>query len=84
MAQAAHQRIHGRTASGLRGILFQPFPKGCIQSLVLRSSYQPRLLNKVFVSAQSDIFHTYTVYTIFVHLRSDLRLHHFRQALGRD
>jgi hypothetical protein len=35
---------------------------------VLRSSYQSCLLDEVFISTQSNVFHTYTVYTIIVRI----------------
>lgn len=68
MAETAQQSIYGCAASCLRRVLLQPFPKGCIQSLVLRPSYQPGLLDQVFVSAQGNVFHTQKVYTIFVYI----------------
>ncbi len=51
MAEAAHQRIDRRTTTCLRSVLFQPFPKGCIQRFVLRACDQPRLLDQVFICA---------------------------------
>ena len=33
---------------------------------MLRMSYGPSALDKIFVCAESDIFHTKSVYTIFV------------------
>lgn len=67
MAKAPHQRIDGRPASRLRGVLLKPFPKGCIQRLVLRPRDQPGLLNEVFVGTEGNIFHTMIVYTISVY-----------------
>ena len=63
MAETAHQRIDRRPTSGLRSILLQPLSKGRVQGLVLRSSYQPRLLDKTLVGAQRNVFHTSIVYT---------------------
>ena len=68
MAKTAHQCIDRRTASRLRRILFQPFPKSRIEGLVLRSSHQPCLLDEVFIGTQSNVFHTNTVYTIIVRI----------------
>jgi len=68
VTQTPHERIHRRTASGLRGILFQPFAKGRIQRLMLRTSYKPGLFDQVFIGAEGNVFHTLPVYTIFVHL----------------
>ena len=66
MLETAHERVDSRAASGLRGILLQPFAKGSIQGFVLRTGYEAGLLDQGFFSAQGDIFHPNTVYTISV------------------
>lgn len=66
MLEAAHQSVDCRSASGLRCILLQPFPKGRVQGLMLRAGDQPGLLDQGFVRAQSNVLHTSTVYTILV------------------
>jgi hypothetical protein len=50
----------------MRGILLKPFPESRVQGLVLGAGNQARLLDQTFVRAQGYIFHTITVYTIFV------------------
>jgi hypothetical protein len=66
VAEAPHKRIHSGPAPSVRCTLFEPFPKGGIQYLMLGLSHQPRLLDKAFVGAQGYIFHENSVHYIRV------------------
>lgn len=57
MAKTAHARIHRGTSASLRGVLLQPFAEGGIEGLVPGACHQARLLNEVFVGAESNVFH---------------------------
>lgn len=57
MAKTAHERVHRGTFAGLRGVLLQPFTEGGIEGLVPGACHQARLLNEVFVGAESNVFH---------------------------
>ena len=67
MTKPMHERLEFLRVTRLTRILFQPLPKGGIQRLMLRTRHLPRLLNQIFVCAQSYVFHAKIVYTIFVH-----------------
>src|SRR5205807_3517880 len=47
--QTLHQRIHFLRATGLTCKLDQPFAKGSIESLTLRTRSESRLFNKFFI-----------------------------------
>jgi hypothetical protein len=66
MCQPGHQSVERLGRTGLRCILLKPLAKCSIECLMLRMSYGPSALDKIFVCAESDIFHTKSVYTIFV------------------
>src|SRR5271165_6376309 len=66
MLQAPHQSIDRCAPARLRRILLQPLAKGRVERFVLRPRHQPRLLNQAFFRAEGDVFHTDTVYTMFV------------------
>lgn len=66
VAQAPHQGIYLLAIAGASGELQQPFPEGSIERFPLRAGYLPRLLNEVFIGAQSNVFHTIPVYTMSV------------------
>ena len=66
MAQPRHQGIEFLGRARLPSVLDEPFTKCGVERLVLGSRNQARLLNQVFIGAQSDILHTILVYTIFV------------------
>jgi hypothetical protein len=51
MAQAAHKRVHRRTASGLSGILHKPLAKSYVQRLVTGARDQAGLLDQGFLGA---------------------------------
>jgi len=64
VAEAFHQRGVFLGAARLLGKLEEPLAERCIQGSLLGSCDLAGLLNEFVVGAQSDIFHTKTVYTI--------------------
>jgi hypothetical protein len=57
MLEASHEGIDSSPTACLRSVLFQPFPKGHIQSGAARTRDQPSLLNQVLISAEGYILH---------------------------
>jgi hypothetical protein len=70
MLQSLHQSVELLRAAALCCKLFQPFAEHSIERLVLRFGQQARLLYQLLIGTQGDVFHTETVYTIFVSLAS--------------
>jgi len=68
MAHALHQSIEALLVARAGGELNKPLPEGRIERTPLRAGNGSRLLQKIFVGTQRDIFHTKIVYTKFVQL----------------
>src|ERR1700693_6161202 len=66
MLQSLHQGIKLLRAATSCCTLFQPFAQHSIEGLMLRFGQQARLLNQLFICTEGNVFHTKTVYTIFV------------------
>jgi len=81
VTEPAHKSIECRSTASTGSIHLQPFPKSGIQGLALRFSHKPRLLDQGLVGAEGDVFHTSTVYTIFVCFSSIVR--RFKTSVAR-
>src|ERR1019366_8143233 len=77
MAKAPHECIYLLPISRLGGEVQQPFPKGCVEGFALRPGNQSRLLDQIFVGAESYVFHTITVYTKTVYFEHSASLSSF-------
>ncbi len=66
MLQSLHQSVELLRATALCCKLFQPYAEHSIKRLMLRFGQQARLLNQLLICAEGNVFHTTTVYTIFV------------------
>ena len=58
--------------AGRCGVLGQPFPKDLVKALFLGPGQSSGFINKMVISAERNIFHTKTVYTIFVRLTTNV------------
>ena len=67
MLETTHQCIDGSCRARLARILFQPFAKCGVESLMLSPRHEAGLLDKAFVGTEGYIFHTQIVYTILVY-----------------
>jgi len=56
MADAPHERVNSLAIAGLGGKSQQPFPKGCVQGLALRTGNRACLFDQVFIGAEGNIF----------------------------
>ena len=68
MFEASHEGVYGGALTRLHRVLFQPFAKSGVKRRVSPLGNPPRLLDEMLVSAEGDVFHTKTVYTIFVQI----------------
>ena len=66
MFQSLHQSVELLRAAASCCELLQPFAEQSIERLVLRFGQQARLLNQLLICTEGNVFHTKTVYTIFV------------------
>jgi len=70
LSETFHQGVVFFSLACLLRKLHQPFTECVVQSAFLCASELPSLLNQLFISTQSDIFHTKIVYTVFVYTAS--------------
>ena len=66
VAQAVHESLECGAAARTRRVLLEPFPKSGVERFVFRLGGLPRPLDEMLIGAQSDVFHTKIVYTVFV------------------
>src|SRR5271165_3745667 len=66
MFQALHQSVELLRAAASCCKLFQPFAEHRIERLMLGFGQQARLLDQSLICTEGDVFHTKSVYTIFV------------------
>lgn len=66
MPQVAHQGTIFLCAAGLADEFLKPFSKRSVECFALRPRHQACLLDQVVIRAESNVFHTEKVYTIFV------------------
>jgi hypothetical protein len=64
--ESLHQGIVFLGLACLSGELDEPFAERLIEGALLCAGELARLLDKLFISTERNIFHTKTVYTIFV------------------
>ena len=64
--ESLHQGIVFLGLACLSGELDEPFAERLIEGTLLCPGELARLLDKLFISTERNIFHTKTVYTIFV------------------
>src|SRR6202041_224183 len=72
MLQSLHQSVELLRAAASCCKLFQPFAEHSIKRLMLRFGQQACLLNQLLICTEGYVFHTTTVYTIFVYLANVL------------
>jgi len=68
MFEPSHESVYGSALTRLHGILFQPLAKCGVKGRAAPLGNQPSLLDDMLFSAEGDVFHTKTVYTIFVRI----------------
>src|SRR5271169_183428 len=66
MLQALHQSVELLYAAASCCKLFQPFAEHRVERFMLGFGQQARLLNQLLIRTQGNVFHTKSVYTIFV------------------
>ncbi len=66
MLKPRHQGVEFSSVTGLRSEPLQPLPKGCVKSLALRAGNQTGFLDQVGIGAESNSFHTISLYANFV------------------
>ncbi len=66
MLKPRHQGVEFSSVTGLRSEPLQPLPKRCVKSLALRAGNQTGFLDQVGIGAESNSFHTISLYANFV------------------
>lgn len=72
MLQALHERVESLDVAAARCVGLEPFAEGGIKSLVLGSGHLARLLDKIGVGAEGDVFHENSVHEIRVIWKSNV------------